>query len=222
VDAAVVAVVNRVSSLECHLQTEVTNRVACMKDISEAVAQISQQLNHLQAEMPRTASARRFISSPAAAGKDGFELESCANIVVSRLDSVGVDSFGSNGKSEASSTCPSTTNLGHSQPSSAPSLPAQASSPKTGAPLLRQRQAFTAIVPAATHNSPRRASFRQGQSHHLTLQALLQDGQQVEPSVLWAGLPATPVASSTGQPGSGFSRLSPADGPSCPGGANLT
>jgi len=214
VDAAVVAVVNRVSSLECL----VTNRAACMQDISEAVAQISQHLNQLQAEMPRTASARRFISSPASAGNDCHELESCANIVVSRLDSVGVDSYGSNGKSEASSTCPSTTNLSHSQPSSsAPSLPAQASSPKMGAPLLRQRQAFAAHVPATTHSSPLRTSFRQGQGQQLTLQALPQDGQQFEPTVLWAGLPSTPVASSTGLPGSGFSRLSPADGPSCPG-----
>jgi len=218
VDAAVVAVVNRVSSLECLLQTEVTNRAACMQDISEAVAQISQHLNQLQAEMPRTASARRFISSPASAGTEFHELETCSNVVVSRLDSVGADSFVSNGKSEAS-TCPSTTNLSYSQPSSAPSLPAQtqASSPRAGAPMLRPRQAFAAHVPATALSSPRRTSFRQGQGQQLTLQTAPQDGQQVEPTVLWAGLPSTPVASSTGQPGSGMCRLSSVDGPSCPG-----
>jgi len=221
VDAAVVAVVNRVSSLECLLQTEVANRAVCMQEISEAVAQISQHLNQLQAEMPRTGSARRFISSPAVSGNECHELESCSNVVTSRMDSVGMDSFGSNGKSEASSTCPSTTNLSYSQPSSAPSLPAQAqaSSPRAGAPLLR-RQGFSANVPATALSSPRRTSFRQGQGpggQPLTLQALPQDGQQVEPAVLWAGLPSTPVASGTGQPGSGLCRLSSVDGQSCPG-----
>jgi len=64
VDAAVVAVVNRISSLECALQSEMAERSARMQEVTEGVAFGSEQMRQLQDEVDKlTTETRRNVQS---------------------------------------------------------------------------------------------------------------------------------------------------------------
>jgi len=55
VDAAVVAVVNRISSLECSLKSQMAERSEKMQELSDTVAKNSEQVRHFRAEVDKLA-----------------------------------------------------------------------------------------------------------------------------------------------------------------------
>jgi hypothetical protein len=122
VDAAVVAVVNRISSLECTLQSEVVERTARMQEVRDEAAGYSEQLQSLQLEMEqislkvgRNTTSLATVSGPSLATVAG----SCGGPVGSSNTAGAVGSCGSGGqvytpRNHASSGMPGPAAIGNS------------------------------------------------------------------------------------------------------------